>query len=61
MSAASFPQPDYFQDSFNPQERQELLDEDTAAFSAVTRILIAVIAAGVLLAAFSVVLIFAVS
>lgn len=61
MSAASFSHPDHFQEAFNPQERQELLDEDTAAFSGVTGILIFVIGVGVALAAFSVAVIFAMS
>lgn len=59
MSAGNIPQHDYFQEVFNSQERQELLDEDTAAFSGVTGILMFVIATGVLLAAFTVMLIFA--
>ena len=59
MSAASFPQHDYFQETFNAQERQELLDEDTAAFTGVTGILMFVIAAGVMLAVFTVAVILA--
>lgn len=61
MSAVSFPQHDHFAEAFNSQERQELLDEDSAAFSGVTGILISVITAGVLLAAFSLVVILAMS
>jgi hypothetical protein len=61
MSAASVPQHDYFQESFSSQERQELLDEDTAAFSGVTGILMFVIAAGVALAVFTVGVILATS
>jgi hypothetical protein len=59
MSAISFPQHDHVQEAFNAEERQLLLDEDSAAFSGVTGILIAVIAAGVILAALSVALILA--
>ena len=61
MSVVSFPDNDHFQESFDSRERQELLDEDTAAFSSVTGILIFVIAIGVLLAAFTVALILATS
>jgi hypothetical protein len=54
MSSVSFPQHDLWQDSFNAQERQHLLDEDTAAFSGVTGILMLVVSAGLLLGAISV-------
>jgi hypothetical protein len=59
MSAVSFPNRDYVQEAFNAQERQELLDDDTAAFSSVTGILMFVIGGGVLLAAFTVAVILA--
>jgi len=59
MSAASFPNHDYFPEPFNAQERQELLDEDTAAFRGVTGILMFVIAVGVMLAIFTVAVILA--
>ncbi len=59
MSAISFPKQDHFQEAFNAEERQQLLDEDTSAFSGVTGILMFVIAVGVALAAFSLVVIMA--
>jgi hypothetical protein len=61
MSATSWQQQDYFQEAFQPEERQELLNEDTAAFSGVTGILMFVIGVGVVLAAFSLLIILAMS
>lgn len=61
MSATSWQQQDYFQEAFQPEERQELLNEDTAAFSGVTVILMFVIGVGVVLAAFSLLIILAMS
>lgn len=51
MSVGSFSQQDHILEAFDAQERQQLLDEDSAAFSGVTGILIFMIAAGVGLAA----------
>ena len=54
MSTVSFPQHDLWQESFDDQERQQLVDEDTAAFSGVTGILMFVVSAGLVLGALSV-------
>lgn len=59
MSSVSFPQRDLWQDRFNAQERQQLLDEDTSAFSGVTGILMLVVSAGLVLGALSVLVILA--
>jgi hypothetical protein len=59
MSTVSFPQHDLWQESFDAQERQQLLDEDAAAFSGVTGILMLVVSAGLVLGALSVLAILA--
>ena len=43
-------------DRFTPEERQRLLDEDTAALSAVAGILLAIVTAGFLAGALAVML-----
>jgi hypothetical protein len=59
MASVSFQEHDLWQESFNLQERQELLDEDTAAFSGVTGILLFVVTGGLVLGVFSVLVILA--
>jgi len=59
MSTVSFQEHDLWQESFQADERQHLLDEDTAAFSSVTGILLFVVSAGLLLGVFSVLVILA--
>ena len=54
MATLPAPEHNLWRQCFNVAERQELLDEDTAAFSRVTGILLVVVTVGVLLAMLSV-------
>jgi hypothetical protein len=59
MATVEFQSHDVWEDSFDAAEQQHLQDEDTAAFTGVSGILLFIVSGGLLLGIFSMVVILA--